>query len=287
MFSIRRLIILAICSAPLVGGQAAILMVNEYFNANGASTAGTKMATDEYIEFVVGERATAAALSALTFGDTSDATNALRSVFRFNEATLQQALANAGRSDFMPGTIIVVKGAALGPQDLNYRPVAGAGDDGWNIELVAGQGAIDHSETRINGNLSVGNAGEVVWVSTSNPPSNTTDFSGFISALGHDANPGLAANSAIAKFGGGVIWSGNVTTGSSVSNGGGGSAPGAIVSVGGTRGVANGGGNTIFVTSLRTASLLVTVPEPSRAALLLIGLGALFCPRRRRGASRT
>jgi hypothetical protein len=140
------------------------LLVNEYRNSNGAQSFGTKMAADEYIEFVVGEQSTAAQLAALTFGDTNDGTSQLRSVFQFDQATLEQALLSAGRTDFLPGTIIVVKGASLGAQDLGYNPLStNQGDsDAWSIQLVAGQGAVDHSEVLINGTLSIGNGGDVV-----------------------------------------------------------------------------------------------------------------------------
>lgn len=274
----RRLISMLLVSWTLLTGQgrAATLMVNEYYNGSSNQTLGTKMTADDYIEFVVGERVTAAQLAALTFGDTNDNTRNLRSVFRFDQATLQQVLTNAGRTDFMPGTIIVVKGAGLGAQDLSYNPTAAntSNAGAWNIELVAGQGARDHSETLINGNLSIGNAGEVIWVSTDNPPSNNQDVSNVISALGHDATPGTVGTALQSTFGAGIIWSGSVTSGQSVSNTGSASAP--TVAVGtSTRGTFNSAANQNWVGTLRTAGFAVTVPEPSRALLLMFGLGAL------------
>ncbi len=84
----------------LAGGSASgvTLMVNEYSNTNGVAFPLTKFTSNEYIEFVVGENSTAAQLAALTFGDSNNATSQIRSVFRFDQATLQQALDNAGRT---------------------------------------------------------------------------------------------------------------------------------------------------------------------------------------------
>lgn len=263
--------------------HAVTLMVNEYSNGTLPALPFTKFASGEYIEFVVGENSTAAQLAALTFGDTNNATSQIRSVFQFDLATLQQALSNAGQTEFLAGTVIVVKGTALGAQDLNYNPLAGntGNADAWNIELVAGQGAIDHSETLINGNLSIDTTGDVVWVSTDYPPASNTDVSGFISALGHDSNPGTIASSVMSQFGSGVIWNGNVGTNNVVSNAG---APGsstASVGTTGTRGTTNGGANDTWVTGLREYNFVTTVPEPSRAVLMLIGLSSLLLRRQR------
>lgn len=263
--------------------HAVTLMVNEYSNENGVALPATKFTRTEYIEFVVGEASTAEQLAALTFGDTNNATSQIRSVFQFDLATLQQILTTSGQTEFLPGTVIVVKGDQLGPQDLTYNPLSSnTGDaNAWNIELVAGQGARDHSETLINGSFTVDGSGDVVWVSTSNPPTSNTDTSGFISALGHDTTPGFIASSAISQFGSGVIWNGNVGTGSVVSNTGGSAGSTASVSTTGTRGTTNGGANDTWVTGLREYNFVTTVPEPSRAVLMLIGLSSLLLRRQR------
>jgi hypothetical protein len=284
-FSQSVVSILAASSLAAGSASAVTLMVNEYSNHPAPPNPVTKFTSNEYIEFVVGENSTAAQLAALTFGDTNNATSQIRSVFRFDQATLDQALANAGITEFLAGTVIVVKGPGLGSQDLNYNPLTtNTGNaDAWNIELVAGLGFYDHSETLINGSYSIENTGDVVWVSTSFPPTSNTDVSGFISALGHDPAPGAIANAVTSQFGSGVIWNGNLTgTNSVISNTGG---PGTPVASGGgastaSRGTTNGGMNDIWVTSLREYNF-VTVPEPSRVMLMLAGAIALVLRRRR------
>jgi len=264
--------------------SAVTLMVNEYSNSNGVGFPLTKFTNNEYIEFIVGENSTAAQLAALTFGDTNNATSQIRSVFRFDLATLQQVLNNAGRTEFLAGTIIVVKGAGLGLQDLNYNPLAtNTGNaDAWNIELVAGQGALDHSETLINGSFAIDNTGDVVWVSTDYPPTSNTDTSGFISALGHGTSTGTIANAAISQFGSGVIWNGNLGTGSVIANTGGTSGAVATATATETRGTTNGGANDLWVASIREYNFVVAVPEPSRVILMLGGACALVLRRRRK-----
>lgn len=278
---VRSLVASLLAAAP---ASAVTLMVNEYSNSNGVAFPLTKFTPNEYIEFVVGENSTAAELAALTFGDTNNNTSQLRSVFRFNQATLQQALNNAGRTEFLAGTVIVVKGSGLGSQDLNYNPLeTNTGNaDAWNIELVAGQGAVDHSEFLINGSFAIENTGDVVWVSTDNPPTSNTDTSGFISALGHDPAPGTIANAAISQFGSGVIWNGNIGTGTVIANTGGSSGAVATSTTTSTRGTTNGGANDIWVSSLREYNFVVAVPEPSRVVLLLGGASALLLRRRRK-----
>jgi hypothetical protein len=126
-----------------VAGYSVGIMVNEYKNSNGNVAAGTKMTSDEFLEFVLTTTATATDLANLTFGDSNDTTSALVGMFSFQVATLHSVLSSAGLSAFLPGTIIVVKGNALGAENLSYNPLAGGGanDDAWSIELVAGQGA--------------------------------------------------------------------------------------------------------------------------------------------------
>jgi len=148
---------LALLPAQLWGAG---ILVNEYYNGSGLVSPGTKMVADEYIEFVIVQESTAASLASLSFGDSNEATSQLQAVFHFDQATLQQALDNAHLSAFLPGTMIVVKGTDLGPQSIAYDPLNG----NWDIQLVAGQGALGSTGTKINGAISVGNKGDTVWV---------------------------------------------------------------------------------------------------------------------------
>jgi hypothetical protein len=277
------LILIALLGALSQGRvAAATLVVNEYWNGSGNPAGATKMNSDEYIEFVVGQRVTAAQLAQMSFGDTNDNKQTLRSVFQFDEATLNQVLLSAGRTDFLPGTLIVVKGAGRGSQELGYNPLTTntTNDNDWGIQLVAGQGAKDHSESLINGTLMIGNSGEVVWVSSDCPPANNAALGGIISALGHGGSSGAVASEAVAEFGSGVIYSGSVGQGNSVFNGGSVGTPVVGVSSTGTLGAVNGGANSTSIYTLRgTAAGITSVPEPSRLLLLLLGLALL--PRRR------
>lgn len=259
-------------------------MINEFYNGSGAVAPGTKMARDEYIEFVIVAPTTSSQLAAMTFGDSNDATSQLQGVFQFDKATLDQALASAGLGAFVPGTLITVKGANLGGQNLTYNPLANnlGNSDAWSIELVAGQGAKDAPETKINGNITFGNNGEVVWISASNPPANNTDTSGFIHAIGYDNNPGTIANAVIAKFGSENILSTTVPTGRSISNVSG-TSESLVVGTTGTMGAANSVANATWITGLQNQSVAMgLVPEPSRALLLSLGFGLLTCRRQRR-----
>lgn len=251
--------------------RSASIMVNEYYN--GSSTVGpaTKMIRDEYLEFVIIESMSSASLAALTFGDSNDATSMLQGVFRFDQTTLDQALSNASLGQFLPGTIIVVKGISLGAQSLAYDPANG----GWTLELVAGQGARDHSETLINSNINVGNNGDVVWVSSSNPPMRNSDTSGFIHAIGHDNAPGLIATKVAAAFGSENVLASTIATGTSVSNMGG-TTESLVSTSSTTMGQANGGLNSLWISGLRGETIGATAaPEPGRAMLLLAGLVAV------------
>jgi hypothetical protein len=273
----RNLILLGYFSLLTSQLGAASIMVNEYYNGSAAVGVGTKMARDEYIEFVIVEKTSSASLAAMTFGDSNDATSLLQGVFKFDQATLDQALANAGIQQFLPGTILVVKGTDLGAQQLDYNPQGG----GWSIQLTAGQGAVDHSERLINGNITLGNNGDVVWISSSNPPTRNTDTSGLIHAIGHDNAPGQIATTVSSVFGAENILNSTIATGRSVSNLGN-TTESLQVVVGGTIGVANGGANSLWINGLRGASLNA-VPEPGRAALMLVGLLGMICQRRRKG----
>lgn len=262
-------------------------MVNEFNVGTGAIVAGTKMSSNEYIEFVITQTTTAAQLASLTFGDTNNGTSRLNAAFTFDLATLNTALSGSGVSAFQAGTIIVVKGAGLGTQNLTYNPTATnmSNSDAWSIELVAGQGAVDSVSTIVNGNLGSGSTGEVIWVS-SHTPTSTTDTSGLISALGYDNAPGTIANAAIAKFGSSSVLRTTVPGGDAVSNTGG-STPTATASTTGTMGIANNAANSTWImTTLRANSDVALAPEPARASLLMIGMGALLGRRRRKGGGR-
>lgn len=261
--------------------MAAGIMINEYYNGSGSVGPGTKMVRDEYIEFVITQETSAASLAVLTFGDSNDATSLLQGVFSFDQSTLDQALSNAQLPSFLPGTLLVVKGIGSGSQNLNYAPLNGA----WSIELVAGQGARDHSETLINGSISIGNNGDVVWVSTSSPPTRNSDTSGFIHAIGHDNAPGNIANTVAAAFGAENILPAAIATGRSISNMGD-TTESLAVTTASTMGNANGGQNSAWITGLRAFGFGVTAaPEPSRGMLLAAALGSLIWRRQRKGGS--
>lgn len=255
------------------------LMVNEYrAGSGGATTSG--MANDDFIEFVLTSNATSGELAALTFGDTDFQTDRLNSVFQFDQTTLDAVLAGAGQTSFLAGTIIVVKGAGLGPQNLTYNPLASniANSDSWSIELVAGQGAQDHPGSPINGPLNVDRRGEVIWVSTDDPPANTLDTSGFIAAIGHDNNPGAIADAVTAQFGVAAILPSAFPTARTIQNIGDSTISLAAFTTS-TMAAANNAANQLWIEgSLRAFA----VPEPSRTMLSLIALGCA-CFRRRRG----
>ena len=254
-------------------------MVNEYRAATGGPTTA-RMANNDFIEFVLTEDATSADLAALTFGNTTHQTNTIISVFQFDQTTLDSVLTTSGRSTFAAGTVIVVKGAGLGAQNLTYDPQATniGTADAWSIELVAGQGAKDHPENVIDGVLDIDRRGTVVWVSTDNPPSNNIDTSGFISAIGHDDNPGVIANAVASQFGAGNILNASFATSRTVQNTGTGGAVSLSASTTSTMGAANSTANQTWIeNSLRAFA----VPEPSRALLSLIAISMTFIRRRR------
>lgn len=255
-------------------------MVNEYRVVNGGPVTN-RMANTEFIEFMLTTDATAADLAALTFGTTPHQTNTLISVFEFDQTTLDNVLASAGRTTFAAGTMIVVKGVGLGTQNLTYDPNSTnlSDADAWSIELVAGQGAKDHPENVINGDLDMDRRGTVVWVSTDDPPSNNIDTSGFIAAIGHDDNPGTIANAAIAQFGASNILNTTFTAGSrSVVNTGTDSTVVLSSTNTASMGQANSAAQQTWIeNSLRAAA----VPEPSRAILSLAAILMTTIRRRR------
>jgi hypothetical protein len=286
--TVTSLIALSVFPPTLLGVN---VMVNEYCNGAGTVTPGTKMSRDEYLEFVIVDRATPAELSALTFGDANDATSMMQGVFKFDEATLHGALASSGLNAFLPGTIITVKGTDLGTQNLSYNPTAtNMGDhDAWSLELVAGQGALDHPETFINGNTAIANNGDIAWVSSSNPPSRNTDFAGVQHAIGHDNNPGSFGRNVQSVFGNENLLGQTIVSGQSVANIGDTTEQLAVLSTA-TLAAPNGGLNDVWVNDLRTLGSrnltgLTATPEPTRALLLLAGLFGLLTRRTRRLAA--
>ncbi|MGV3660984.1 MAG: hypothetical protein ACO1TE_12420 [Prosthecobacter sp.] len=264
---------LAMLPAQLLGAG---IMVNEYYNGSGTVAPGTKMARDEFIEFVIVEETSAATLAGMTFGDSNDATSQLSSVFQFDLSTLQQVLADANLKAFLPGSLIVVKGADLGAQSLGYDPVNGS----WAIQIVAGQGAVDAPETRINGSVSLGNNGDTVWISSSTPARNS-DTSGIVHAIGHDNAPGLVANTVASAFGSENILPSTVPTGTSVANVGN-TTEALIATQTPTLGQANGGDNSLWISNLRGESP-AAAPEPGRGMFLLLGSASFILRRKRKG----
>ena len=277
---ISRCAIFLTCAVLLPSQLVGVgVMINEYRNGSGTALRGTKMVRDEYIEFVITENTSAAELAALTFGDSNDGTSMIQSVFSFDQATLESALSFAQLGEFLPGTILVVKGVDLGAQRLDYDPLNG----GWSVELVAGQGAYDHPERLISGNINIGNNGDVVWISTSNPPTQNSDVTGFVHAIGHDNVLGLIANTVAVAFGTENILPSVVASGNSISNVGN-STELLSVSAAGTMGAANGGANSTWIASLRTGDVIVApAPEPARSVLLMAGFSALMFRRSRAG----
>jgi hypothetical protein len=272
---------------PLFAG-AATLMVNEYRNGSGLIGTGSKMVRDEYLEFIVVERSSASDLAALRFGDSNDASALMQSVFQFDQATLEAALVGSGTSAFEAGTIIVVKGADFGAQDLTYRPFSTTVSDhaAWSIELLAGEGAKAVGGA-INGNITIGNLGDVVWISSTMPAFNA-DYSGLTHSLGHDIAPGSLANYTINQMGAENILSATVTSGTSILNLGN-EAEVLGTSTTGSIAAPNGGSNTTWIEALRGSQSISTTgtgvaPEPSRALSVGVGLLALLIRRRRRTA---
>lgn len=255
------------------------LMVNE-FRVGTGSADSFKMADDEFIEFVLTTDATASELASLTFGDTNHQTSRLNSIFRFDQTTLDLVLTNAGKTSFLAGTFIVVKGVGLGSQNLSYNPLSSntSNSDAWSIELVAGQGARDHPETSVNGDFDLDRKGGIVWVSTDNPPVDRIDTSSFISAIGFDDKPGAVADAVVSQFGAGSIL-GDSFSGARVIQNVGGSSVSLVAGTSATLGTPNSTANALFVEgNLRFAS----VPEPGRMGLVILALTAGIWRRRRR-----
>jgi hypothetical protein len=261
--------------------QAASIMVNEYRNANGSVV--NKMDNGEFIEFVVTESLTAAQLANMRFGNSNATTSLINSVFRFNQTSLQSILTAAGKTVFLPGTFIVVKG--FGTANTSYNPLISniTNDDAWGIELVMGtspSGAVFDDPTGIvNGDLSVDQHGDVIWISSAAPTS-ATDTSNFIHAIGHDGSPGAIANFANTQYG--TLVSSTVGQPKSVLNIGNDtevmdnfstvSGPGAAFGMS----LGNSTANTTWIQGLRGT------PEPSRAMFLMLGLVSFLTRRQRR-----
>ena len=254
-------------------------MVNK-FRVGTGSAVSSKMANDEFIEFVLTTDATASELASLTFGDTDHQTSRINSIFSFDQTTLDLVLTNAGKTSFLTGTLIVVKGAGLGSQNLSYNPVSSntSNGDAWSIELVAGQGARDHPETAVEGVFNLDRRGGIVWVSTDNPPVDRIDTSSFISAIGYDDKPGAVADAVVSQFGAGSIL-GESFTGARVVQNVGDSSVSLAAGTTATLGAPNTTANALFVEgNLRFTS----VPEPGRVGLVIFAVTAGIWRRRRR-----
>ena len=266
--------------AVLPGSALGIgLMVNEYRAGTGGAVTN-KMANDDFIEFVLTTNATAAELAALTFGATTHNTNGIDSVFEFDLTTLNTVLAGAGETEFLAGTILVVKGAGLGAQNLSYNPLNNnlGNSDAWSIELVAGFGAKDHPTASMNNDLNIDRRGSIIWVSTDDPPSNNIDTSGFIHAIGHDNNTGNVADAVIAQFGADHILPTNFPTARTISNTGSGGTVSLSAGVTSTIAAAN---NAADATWIENSLRMSAIPEPDRALLSFFAVALLVFRRRR------
>ena len=273
---IISLIGLAVAVSPAADGG---LVINEYHNGKGTVSTSSRMVSDEYIEFAITKNMTSDALSALTFGDSNSATSALQSVFKFDKVTLDSALEGAGRKDFLAGTLFVVKGTDLGSQNLSYNPQANniTNNDLWSIELVAGLGAVNAASKLISGSINIANKGDIIWVSSGNPPANNVDIAGVTDAIGHTTESGYIAKQVVAGMGSAHLLNAEVITGSSVINSGGQNVALTTTTVS-TLAAPNGDTNTLWINGMRTANFDVA-PEPSRLLLLIVG--SLACLLRR------
>lgn len=263
--------------SPLAFGLG--IVVNEFFATSTNVDPASQMAPDEFIEFLITAPTSAADLAGLTFGDTHHNTQRINSAYSFHLPTLESVLASTGLSNFVPGTLIVVKGVGLGPQELSYNPLSASATDhtAWSIQLVANQGFSLATSYPGSGPLDLSTSkGEVVWIAQGTPADNR-DTSGFIDALGAETNNGRIANDVIAMFGSAAIVNGNAADGTtSVTRGdasSGAEAGFSVPSLGEPDLDPSGSGSSI--TDLRIQS----VPEPSRA--LLLGLGLLLALLRR------
>ena len=270
----------SVCAFLTLVGASALwaqgIVVNEYYNGNGSVLGSSKFSQNDFVEFAITQPMSASSLSALTFGDANANSTMMQGVFSFNQATLEGVLSSAHLTEFLPGTLIVVKGAGLGAQKLNYNPLS-LSSSAWSIELVAGQGARDNPEKKINGNFSINTSSDVVWISQSAPPVNNTDTSSLISAIGHGSTTGNIARAAISDFGAASILSGPITSGHAVANVGGVSV--SLAQTAPSLGQSNSPENAQWLQNLRVPSLITATPEPSRSVMLMIGLMALVSRR--------
>ncbi len=255
------------------------IVVNEFFATNTAVDSTTQMAPDEFIEFLITAPTTAAELASLTFGDTHHNTQRINAAYGFHLPTLESILASAGLTRFLPGSLIVVKGIGLGPQELSYNPMSASASDhaAWSFQLVAGQGFSQLASYPGSGPLDLSTSqGDVVWIAQGTP-TNNRDTSGFIDALGVETDNGRIASDVEALFGSSALVNATLGDGvASVTRGDDllGTAAGFAVPTLGEPEPPPAG--TSSITELRVQS----VPEPSR--VLLIGLGLLSTALRRR-----
>jgi MYXO-CTERM domain-containing protein len=201
-------------------------VINELFRA------GNLGATDEWMEIVLTEDMTAAELEAYFVGDSTAATDAKFSAYQFT------AMAGIA-SEFRAGTIIVIAGATGGVADVAYDPYAGD----WNILLTTG-----------SPNLAVVTGGgdfagtDVAWVDIASAGA-TLDADSF--AVNWDATPGVFGAIASVTLAPPTNNTGLQLVGATADatvpgNWAVSVAPGSL-----TRGLPNGGANTIDIDALR------------------------------------
>ena len=176
--------------------------------------------------------------------------------------------------------MIVVKGTALGTENLTYSPLSTnlGNADAWGIELVAGQGFATQPASVVSGNLDMDRRGEVVWVSTTTP-TGALDTSGFIAAIGHDDAPGAIATAVTAQFGSNSILNQTFpTTTRQVQNVGTADSVSLVGATSASMGTPNSLSNAAWIEGALRA---LAVPEPSRALTSLLALATITLRRRR------
>ncbi|RCJ42704.1 hypothetical protein A6770_07440 [Nostoc minutum NIES-26] len=205
------------------------IVINEFYRGATLTTG------DEFIELLLVEDLTATELESFFVGDS---TSTKASKFTAYEFTNVSSIA----STFKAGTLITVGGTTAITQDTSYNPLGGD----WNIALNAGGSFLP------NANSGTGDiAGDdIVWVDTSNTGS-TISSDGFAVDIGTATgaftnaanvnfgastnNTGYALNSDLA----GTTSTANWTTG--------------IAFAATTPSLPNGGANTTYINSLRSA----------------------------------
>lgn len=256
------------------------IVVNEFFATSTPVDVASQMAPGEFIEFLITAPTTASELAGLTFGDTHHNTQRINSAYSFHLPTLDSILASAGLTSFAPGTLIVVKGVGLGPQDLTYNPLSTNAQDhaAWSVQLVANQGFSVAATYPGSGALDLSTSqGDVVWIAQGTP-SNNRDTNGFIDALGVTTSNGRIADDVVALFGSGSVVNANANNGTvSVTRTDGSTGTSAGFSV---PSLGQPDENSTSTSTLIADLRLQTVPEPSRT--LLVGLSLILAILRRK-----